>query len=245
MTLKISNKYLILVLLIAFAGIYVLGRYQGKVRAKRASNSVIEALTGKLVKYSYKIDSLTKFASEQQQIVVTQKQALQTALIQKEEIKKLHLKKVSEVTNLKAQLELLLDSIGHTGTVVVIKPCDTTNGQWQTALTLPIGFEERTKYYTLIGNMDENANLDIDLKVPVALDLWTGYNKKTKSYTATVTSDNPHFKVTEIRSIKVETPAPKKFGIGLQAGYGLILSKEKITAQPYIGAGVSWNLIRF
>ena len=40
--------------------------------------------------------------------------------------------------------------------------------------------------------------------------------------------------------IKIK-PKPKRFGIGIQTGYGF--TQDKIT--PYVGVGVSFNLIRF
>ena len=36
-------------------------------------------------------------------------------------------------------------------------------------------------------------------------------------------------------------PKPKRFGIGIQTGYGF--TQDKIT--PYVGVGVSFNLVRF
>jgi len=41
-------------------------------------------------------------------------------------------------------------------------------------------------------------------------------------------------------------PGPaKRWGIGIQAGYGLGLTGGKVTGVPYIGVGISYDLIRF
>lgn len=37
----------------------------------------------------------------------------------------------------------------------------------------------------------------------------------------------------------------KRWGIGIQAGYGVGVSSGRVTAFPYIGVGISYNLIRF
>lgn len=37
----------------------------------------------------------------------------------------------------------------------------------------------------------------------------------------------------------------KRWGIGIQAGYGIGLTGEKVTGVPYIGVGISYDLIRF
>ena len=36
-----------------------------------------------------------------------------------------------------------------------------------------------------------------------------------------------------------------RFSIGLQAGYGAIISNNQVKPSPYVGIGISWNLIRF
>jgi hypothetical protein len=191
--------------------------------------------------YKYKVASLEKTAYEKQQLVIEQKQAIESGLLKQAELKALNLKKVSEVTSLKAQVRILIDSIKHTGKVVVVNPCDSTDTEWQNALYLPVSFVENTKYYNLSGTMDENANLSLDLKLPVSLDVFTGWDRKLKSYKAVVTSDNPHFIVSEIRSLKVEVPKPKKLGIGFQIGYGV--TKQGLS--PVISVGLNYNLFTF
>lgn len=37
----------------------------------------------------------------------------------------------------------------------------------------------------------------------------------------------------------------KRLGIGIQAGYGIGVSSGQIKAFPYVGVGVSYNLIQF
>ena len=37
----------------------------------------------------------------------------------------------------------------------------------------------------------------------------------------------------------------KRWGIGIQAGYGVGVNSGQVTAFPYIGVGISYNLIRF
>ena len=42
--------------------------------------------------------------------------------------------------------------------------------------------------------------------------------------------------------VKVAT-MPKRWGIGLQAGYGVSFSNKQIKATPYIGIGISYNIL--
>ena len=46
------------------------------------------------------------------------------------------------------------------------------------------------------------------------------------------------------KEIILPTPA-KRWGIGIQAGYGVGLNGGKVTGVPYIGIGISYDLIRF
>lgn len=38
---------------------------------------------------------------------------------------------------------------------------------------------------------------------------------------------------------------PKRWGIGLQAGYGVSIHNGQVLPAPYIGLGVSWNFLQF
>lgn len=38
---------------------------------------------------------------------------------------------------------------------------------------------------------------------------------------------------------------PKRWGIGIQAGYGVGVSSGQVTTFPYIGVGISYNIVRF
>lgn len=41
------------------------------------------------------------------------------------------------------------------------------------------------------------------------------------------------------------TQKPRRWGVGIQAGYGAYLSGGQVKTAPYIGVGISYNLIRF
>lgn len=54
-----------------------------------------------------------------------------------------------------------------------------------------------------------------------------------------------HYRTAEIRTITLppaEVTRRTRWGIGVQAGYGVTLSSGQIKAAPYIGVGVSYNL---
>ncbi|HIZ86599.1 MAG TPA: hypothetical protein IAC03_00335 [Candidatus Coprenecus pullistercoris] len=48
-----------------------------------------------------------------------------------------------------------------------------------------------------------------------------------------------------INSSTVSREPVRRWGLGIQAGYGMGLSDGQVKAFPYIGVGISWNFIRF
>ena len=57
-----------------------------------------------------------------------------------------------------------------------------------------------------------------------------------------VTNENPYTETKTIRAYKVKAPKPKRLGIGVNIGYGLILDSKPIF-KPYIGIGIQYNII--
>lgn len=66
------------------------------------------------------------------------------------------------------------------------------------------------------------------------------FNRKT-FYQIDVKNRNPFTTITGVQAYRTPPPRPKRFGIGVQGGYGF---SSGFTPQPYIGLGVSFNFIR-
>jgi len=240
MKIELPNKYLILALLIAITGTFLLGKYFGRVREEKASEHTINTLNGLIKEYTIDINGLKKQVSEKDQLILTQHQAIDIHLLEKSELKKLHFKAVNEVTSLKAQIAILKDSLAHTGNVVIVEDCDSV-GYSYPVIKLPFTFKDGNDDYTLSGGFSETGIMNIDLNVPVPLDIWTGLDKQTKEYKVVVTTPNKVVKITELISVKFDLPKPKKFGIGLSTGYAVCRNG----LSPYIGIGLNYSLIRF
>lgn len=65
---------------------------------------------------------------------------------------------------------------------------------------------------------------------------------KPDLYRVDLSFTNPYLRVNGLRSFVAPPAKPKKFGIGVQIGYGW---QSGLKPQPYIGAGIQYNLIRF
>lgn len=57
-----------------------------------------------------------------------------------------------------------------------------------------------------------------------------------------VTNENPYTSTKTIRAYQVKAHKPKRLGIGVNIGYGLILDSKPIF-KPYIGIGIQYNII--
>lgn len=65
--------------------------------------------------------------------------------------------------------------------------------------------------------------------------------KQKKKYVAVVINDNPYSTTKEVQAYKLKMPKPKRFGIGMQAGYGI----NARGLSPYVGIGLSYNILKF
>ena len=223
--------------------IFLLGGYLGYRRANNAPQAQYSALNDTISYYKYKYNQALVYAAEKDQIITTQREALQRGELEKAELKALNLKKVSELTALKIKIDTLLQAVSHTDKLVYIDTCMGYDMP-QAAIMLPFSFIDDDEWMAMRGDFDEWGQLDINLRVDAGLDVWTGLDKSTKQYKAIVTTDNPYINITGIRSFKFDVPRPKKFGLGVFAGYGITVAGE-VKATPMIGVGLNYNLITF
>lgn len=87
----------------------------------------------------------------------------------------------------------------------------------------------------------------IYVPVPILRHLFTDdttYRAEISGYNVTLDKMEV-FRRTVDRTVTIErtiTPPPKRWGLGIQAGYGINTSGQ---VRPYIGIGISYNFIRF
>jgi hypothetical protein len=119
-----------------------------------------------------------------------------------------------------------------TGTTPLI-PADTSQ-----ASIAPFSFTFSDKWIYLSGK-GLNDSLDFDLKVKNEYTIAIGYEKK-KPFVE-ITNHNPYTETSYLRTFEVKVPKASRFGLGIQAGYGI--SKNGLS--PYIGLGGQYIILRF
>jgi hypothetical protein len=190
--------------------------------------------------YCYRVGDLQREVAEKNTIILSQKEAIREGLLAKEELKKLQIAHVSEVTKLQAEVDVLLDSVQHSGKVEYV----FIEEDYHPVLYLPLVFGEQNDYLHLRGEFDEEGVLSMDLTVPISLSVYVAQDKRTKAIKSVVTTDNPYVNLTYISSLKTDIPKPSRLGFGIIGGVGIPLGKE-IQPKAFVGIGMSYSLVTF
>jgi len=249
MSIKVKTSYLTGIVLILFISTFFIGKYFGRQKTENVLNSVISSQEGKINSYIIMLGDAKKYVKEKEQEIITLKEAKKQGDITNAELRKLHIKDLQEINRLNLQIDTLLDNVIHNGDIVIIqqKQIDSLSKETkkapQYAIKLPFSFEKKDQWLDLKGDFDSGGKLAIGIKIDVPIDIYTGWDKTLKTYKAVVVTTNPYIRVLDIKSQKFDLKKPKKIGIGLFVGYGINLSTIK--ASPVLGAGLSYNPIRF
>ena len=247
MSVKLPTKYLFLSLLVVFAGLFTLGWYLGHKRADNASAPQIGALNAKIKTYEVMLHDSKLYVAEKTQELTTLKKMIADGSIEKAELRALNLKKTHEITRLNFRIDTLLAGVSHDGDITSIirdgmeAEDNTVPVLDQKAIKLPFTFTQKDDYLNLRGDFDANGKLDVTLGMKIPVSVITGIGKDKKP-SCVVTTPNKYVTVISLESYKTDVPRIKRYGVGIQAGYGL---QKDFKLTPYLGLGVSYNFIRF
>ena len=239
MSISIKTKYWLIGILILILGIFFSGWHLGRAKANNAHKAIENALSEEIRRYVVEINHQKLYITEKEQEVETLRQAKKDGEITNEELRKLNIRYVNELTRLKLVIDTMLANVPHDGQIVVIH--DTLNNK-QNCLLLPFTFSKKDRWMALAGTFGNEAKLDITLKINTSLDIWAVQKKRKDTPSVVVTTDNPYLSVIGVKSIKLDVPKEKRFGIGVSAGYGITSAFQ---ASPFLGVGLNYNVIRF
>jgi hypothetical protein len=234
-------KTAIIALILTATVVYLGGYYNGHKKADRASEASIHALDSIISHQVVTIDDQVTYIAKKEQEVLTQREAIKRGEIEREELRKLNLKQANELTRLNLRIDTLLEDVSHNGQVVTVHDTVIINKE-QNCILLPFSFVKNDQWLTLNGTFDSKGKLGVSLKMNIDVDLWTGRLKGSKELTSILTTTNPYISVIGIKSQKYDLPKQKKMGIGFIGGYGI---SKNAGLTPFVGFGISYNLIRF
>jgi hypothetical protein len=238
--MKIQVKYIILIAFLTILAILFIGYRIGRHTGESAYNANLHALNGEITRLTVELGDKTLYVAKVEQELLTAKEAKKAGDITNKELRALNLKQVNEISRLNLKIDTLLSGVSHTGDIIITKP-DSVGNIPQYAIKLPFSFTKKDQWLNLTGMFNSVGKLDLSLKLDFNGDLYVGIDKTTKKNTALFTTNCPYINTIKFESIKFDLPSVKKYGIGLQIGYGM----SKTGLAPYVGIGLSYNLIRW
>jgi len=235
-------RYVILIVLSVIIATFFYGRHLGLVKGDSALNATIQAQNNEIVKYVTRIGDDSVYIAQKEIEMLTQKEAIRRGEIERKELRALNLKQVSEINRLNLRVDTLLEDVDNSGGVITIH--DTITLKPTNYIKLPFVVTKNDQWLSLKDSTDIKGKSFVNLKMNLALDVWTGRLKGTKELTTLVTTDSPYIGIIGIKSQKYDLPKPKKYGVGVFLGYGINLSGT-VKASPMLGLGVNYNFIQF
>jgi len=235
-------KILIPIILIVLAGLFYTGYKIGGRRAESVLKPTIDAQNGEIQRYVTRIGDDSVYIAQKETEILTQKEAIRRGEIERKELRALNLKQVSEINRLNLRVDTLLEDVNNSGGVITIH--DTITLKPTNYIKLPFVVTKNDQWLSLKDSTDIKGKSFVNLKMNLALDVWTGRLKGTKELTTLVTTDSPYIGIIGIKSQKYDLPKPKKYGVGVFLGYGINLSGT-VKASPMLGLGVNYNFIQF
>jgi hypothetical protein len=250
MAIKLPTKFILLALLIAFAGVLTLGWYWGSSKSRSALNR-LETAQNTISFQKAKIGQDSVFLVQTKQALVSEREARKSLELTNKDLRAMNIKHVNEINRLNLRIDTLLSDVSHTGQIITIRDSqianlkDSLNVKYnlQKAILLPFTFDKQDKWLTLAGLFDSQGKLDINLDMKIDVDVITGIDREKKP-TCVLKTDNPYIKTIGLASYKTDPPKIKHYAIGLQVGYKLTLEKDPHFT-PYVGFGLDLTLFRF
>lgn len=237
---EIKIKYVIAVVVAVLNLVFYGGWKASRASYESVSDQIIASQTSLMDTYEYRVNELMLTVAQRESVIASQRALIHEGVLAKEELKQLKIKHLSEITKLSTELDIMLDSIKHTG--VISAPCPDED--YLPALYLPFRFKESNKYIDLKGEFDEEGFMSLNLSVPANIDVLIGKDSKNGEYKAVVTTDNPYLKITDMISFKTDIPEEQsRWGLGIMGGVGVPLGNP--SARVFVGVGLTYSLLRF
>lgn len=193
---KISNIAVLAILMALLAistsvGVSYHKRYKSALEALKMTQ---EAYQDSISTYKVRINGLEETVAQQGVIILSQRDAIKTGLLERERLRKLNIKTVRENTELKAKINVLKDSLAlpHETEVVYVNTQDTSFN----ALKLPATLSYYDNYLKLKVDIKKDM-WDFESLSVVPLNLTVGGSK------VVVTTPNPYVKITDIKTVVV------------------------------------------
>jgi hypothetical protein len=220
----------VLAILCVLTMAYVLGRCSTR-QERINQNSNILALNSEVQSNLITIEGLEHSVQEKRAIILSQNQAIESGVVERELLKKLHIKDLVTNTELNGTIQVLRDSLKMPPGTIFITVKDTIEdiqaGITHDYVRLPFDLLKMDeKYLKLDAGMKVDRSAWFSLSVPFTGYVTVGYKKdglfKTKPV-GVFTTDNPYIKISDMNTVIVQENKSifSKWWFNMLIGFGV------------------------
>lgn len=200
---KVKIYWLVLILI---AGTLI-GAWYGSKEERKTSTANLIAARDSIDRYVIEINGLRQTVSEKDALVLSEKEAKEAAILERDRLKALHIKEVVTNTELQGTIKILRDSLKLKPGTVIITVKDTS-GISRDYVRIPFTLLDiKEPYLNLNAGMNANRTAYFGMSVPVSGTMTIGYKKagflKTKPV-GIFTSPNPYLQINNMDILIVQ-----------------------------------------
>ncbi len=197
--MKIPGWFILIVIAI-LSGI-IFWQYRNNNNVRELSKSNLKAARDSIKTYEIKIGGLNITVSEQNALVLTQKEAIEAGIIEREFLRKLHLTDVIAQATLKGRIKILEDSLALHPDVQIITIKDTS-GIYHDYARIPFTLLDiNTEQLILSAGMSKDKHPWYNLDVPFSGKLLLSYKRdglfKSKYPVGIFSSENRNLSISQ------------------------------------------------
>jgi hypothetical protein len=138
---------------------------------------------------------------EKDQLLGTQKEAIQAGIIERDLLKATNIKKATQITQLEARLQAAIDSIPISDTVFITVDNEDGSGETETYAKLPFSWNYSDQWLSLQTGINLERQGWFQLEAPTGFSIVLG--GKDGKQVAAVTTPSPYITVTDFNVVRL------------------------------------------
>jgi len=171
-------------------------------KKRTAAYGQVSVLNDSIVSYKTEIGDLEVNVFEKDQLIGTKDELIEAGILEKDRLKALNMRYLSQITVLEGDLQAAVDNIPLPDTLFVTDTVNTGPGEGKTYAILPFSWEYNDKYLGLRTGIREDKTGWFDINAPIDLEITLGDRKKKP--VAAVTTPSPYVTITDFNVVNVQ-----------------------------------------
>jgi hypothetical protein len=151
--------------------------------------------------YQRELNGRDQTIYEKNQLLGTQREAIQAGILERDLLKATNIKKATQITQLKAQLQAAIDSIPISDTVFITVDNEDGSGEVKTYAQLPFSWDYSDQWISLQTGITLQKQGWFQLEAPTGFSIVLG--GKDGKQVAAVTTPSPYITVTDFNVVRL------------------------------------------